>query len=79
MRFPHSFTPRTNSRNGERRLAPHRRTGAQFSAQCYQPHSIVFSPRTIFLRQIARPTRCPKNLTEFPFGPNFSKPDLEVL
>jgi hypothetical protein len=76
MRFCHPFTLTANSRDGKQALARHKRIDAKSGVQCDQ--TPVFSP-TIFLRQIARPTRCPKNLTEFPFGPNFSKPDLEVL
>ena len=79
MRFCRLFTLTANSRDGEQALVLHNCIGAKSSVQCDQPHFIVFSSRTIFLRQIARPTPCPKNLTEFPFGPNFSKPDLEVL
>jgi hypothetical protein len=35
--------------------------------------------RKIALSKIARPTAGPRNLTEFPFGPNFSQLDLEGL
>jgi hypothetical protein len=79
MRFCHPFTLIASSRDGKQALARHKRIGAKSSAQCDQPYLIIFSPRTIFLRQISRPTPCPKNLTEFPFGPNFSKPDWEGL
>lgn len=82
MRFCYPFT--LNSRDGEQALARHKRIGAKAGVRCDQPDFIVFSPRAIFrrpifLRQIALPTMCPRNLTEFPFGPNFSKHDLEGL
>jgi hypothetical protein len=79
MRFCHPFTLTANSRHGEKALARRKRIGAKSRVQCDQPHFIVFSTHTIFLRPIARPTPCPKNLTEFPFAHNFSKRDLEVL
>lgn len=84
MRFCDLFTLTANSLGSEPALAPHKRIGAKACVQCDQPQFIVFFPRAIFLqliflRKIARPTWRPKNLTEFPFGPNFSKPDLEVL
>jgi hypothetical protein len=79
MRFCHPFTLTANSRDGKQARVPRKRIGAKASVQCDQPQLIVFSPRVIVLRQIARPTRCPRKLTEFPFGPNFSKPDLEVI
>ena len=79
MRFCHPFTLTANSRDGEQTLVRHKRVGPKSRVQCDQPHFIVFSPRTIFLKQIARPSPSPKNLTEFPFAHNFSKPDLEVL
>jgi hypothetical protein len=79
MRFCHPFSLTVNSRDGEQALLFLARIDFKSSAQRDQPRVIVFSPRTIFLHQIARPTRCPRNLTEFAFAPNFSKPDLEVL
>ena len=79
MRFCHPFTLITSSRDGKQALARHKRIGAKSSDQCDQPPFIVLFPRTIFLQPIARPTACPRNLTEFPFGPNFSQLDLEGL
>ncbi len=79
MRFCHPLVLTANSLDGKQELARHQCIGAESGVQCDQPHFIVFSPRTIFLRQLARLTLCPRNLTEFPFGPNFSKPDLEGL
>jgi len=76
MRFCDPFVLTANSYDCEQALARRKRIGAKSSVQCGPTHLIVFSPRAIFLRQIARPTQCPKNLTEFLFGPNFSKPDL---
>ena len=79
MRFCHPFTLTADSRDGEQACICHTRIDPKFSVQRDQPHFIVFSPRTILLRQIAYPTRCTRDLTEFPFAHNFSKPDLEVL
>jgi hypothetical protein len=79
MRFCHLLRLTPSSRDGKQGLIPHKRIGAKSSVQCDQSHFIVFSPRTIFLSRIVRPPRYPKNLTEFPFAPNFSKPDLEGL
>ena len=79
MRFCDLFTLTANSLGSEQALAPHKRIGAKAYVQCDQPQFIVFFPRAIFLQKIARPTRRPENLTEFPFAPNFSKPDLEGL
>ena len=79
MRFCHPFTLTANSRDGEHALARHQRIGAKAGVQSDQPQFIVFFSRAIFFQKIARPTRHPHNLTEFPFATNFSKPDLEVL
>ncbi len=79
MRFCHPLTLTVNIRDGKKALARRKCIGAKSRVQCDQPHFIVFSPHTIFLRPIARPTPCPKNLTEIPFAHSFSKPDLEVL
>jgi hypothetical protein len=77
MRFCHPFALIASSRACKQELARRKRIGA--SVQCGQPQFIVFSPCAIFLQPIARPTRRPRNLTEFPFAHNFSKPDLEGL
>jgi hypothetical protein len=84
MRFCHPFTLITNPRDGAKALARPEHTGAKSHVQCDPPHFAVSSARAIFLqpiflRKIACPTGCPRNLTEFPFARNFSKPDLEVL
>ena len=79
MRFCHPFTLTANSRDVEQSLARHQRIGAKTGVQSHQPQFTVFFSRAIFVQKIARPTRRPQNLTEFPFAPNFSKPDLEVL
>jgi hypothetical protein len=78
MRFCHAFPLTANSHDGKQALACHRRFCPKTSVQYDQPHFIVLSARTILFSQIACPTLLPNNLTEFPFGPNFSKPDLEV-
>ena len=75
MRFCHPFTLTANSRDVEQALARHQRVDPKSRVQ---PHFIVFSPRAIFPKQVASPSPSPKNLTEIPFAPNFSKPDLEV-
>jgi len=79
MRFCHPFTLTANSRDVEQALARHQRFGAKAGVQSDQPQFTVFFSRAIFFQKIARPTRRPQNLTEFPFAPNFSKPDLEGL
>jgi len=79
MRFCHPFTLTANSRDVEQALARRKRIGAKVGVQSDQPQFTVFFSRAIFVQKIARPTRRPQNLTEFPFAPNFSKPDLEVL
>ena len=79
MRFRYPFTLTASSRDGKQAPACHRRFGPKTSVHCDQTPFIVFSPRTILLSQIARPTQALTNLAEFPFGPNFSKPDLEGL
>jgi len=79
MRFCHLFPLTVNSRDGEQALVCHKRVDPKSRAQRDQPHFIVFSPRTIFPKQIASPSPSPRNLTEFPFAHNFSKTDLEVL
>ena len=79
MRFCHPFPPSAISRNDELALADHPRIGANSSVQFRQPHFAAFSPHIIFLRLIAPPTRHLRNLTEFPFGLNFSKLSLEGL
>jgi hypothetical protein len=79
MRFCHSFTLMSTSRDAEQALVRHERIGAKSRVQCDQPHFVVFSPRTIFPGPIARPTPSRKNLTEIPFAHIFSEPDLEVL
>ena len=79
MPFCHPFTLTANSRDGEQALARHMRIGAKASVRYHQPQFIVFFPRASFFQKIARPTRHPENLTEFPFAHNFSKPDLEVV
>jgi hypothetical protein len=77
MRFAHSFTFGARSRSAKRRLASHQRIGAQSGVPCDQPLSGVFSPCAILLEPIAPSTQGQRNLTEFPFAANFSKPDLE--
>ena len=79
MRFCHPFPLTANSREGAQALVYHKRVDPKSRVQCAQPHLIVFSPRSIFPKQIASPSPSPKNLTEFPFAHNFSKTDLEVL
>ena len=79
MRFCHPFTLTANSLETERALAHQQRIGAKTGVRCVQPQFIVFFSSAIFFQKIARPTRRPENLTEFPFAPNFSKTDLEVL
>ena len=79
MRFCHPFTLPASPRDGEQTLVRQKRVDPKSRALRDQPHFIVFSLRTIFRRHIPRAASFPKNLTEFPFAPNFSKPDLEVL
>ena len=79
MRFCHPFPLTSKSPDGEQALVCHKQVDPKSRVQRDQPHLIVFSVRTIFHGQIARPAPSPKNLTEIPFAPNFSKPDLEVL
>ena len=79
MRFCHPFPLTANSRDGEQALVYHKRVDPKSRVQRDQPHFIVFSPPTIFPKQIASPRPSPNNLTEFPFAHNFSKTDLEVL
>jgi hypothetical protein len=79
MRFCHPFPLTANSRDGEQALVCHKRVDPKSRVQRDQPRFIVFSPRTIFPKQIASPSPSPKNLTEIPFAHNFSKTDLEVL
>jgi hypothetical protein len=79
MRFCHPFPPTADSRDGQPALVCRKRVDPKSRVQRAQPHFIVFSPRTIFPKQIASPSPSPKNLTEFPFAPNFCKPDLEGL
>jgi hypothetical protein len=79
MRFCHLFPLTANSRDAEQALVYHKRVDPKSGVQRDQPHFIVFSPRTIFPKQIAGPSPSPKNLTEFPFAHNFPKTDLEVL
>jgi hypothetical protein len=79
MRFCHPFTLTANSREVEQALARHKSIEAKASVQYDQTQFIVFFSRAIFFQKIARPTRRPENLTEFPFAHNFSKTDLEVL
>jgi hypothetical protein len=79
MRFCLPFPLTANSRDGEQALVGHKQVDPKSRVQRDQPHFIVFSPRAIFPKRIARPAPSPKNLTEFPFAHNFSEPDLEVL
>ncbi len=79
MRFCHPFTLTANSRDAQQARVSRKRIGAKAGVQSNQPQLIVFFPSTIFLQQILRPAQSPRNLTEFPFAHNFSKPDLEVL
>jgi len=79
MRFCDLFTLTANSFGSEQALARHKQVDPKSRVQRDQPNFIVFSPRTIFPKQIASPSPSPKNLTEFPFAHNFSKTDLEVL
>jgi hypothetical protein len=79
MRFCHPFPLIANSRDGEHALVCHKRVDPKSRVQRDQLHFIVFPPRTIFPKQIATPRPSPKNLTEFQFAHNFSKPNLEVL
>jgi len=78
MRFCHPFPLTANSPDAEQALVHHKRVDPKSRVQRDQPHIIVFSPRTIFPKQIASPSPSPKNLTEIPFAHNFSKTDLEV-
>ena len=79
MRFCHPFPLTANTPDGEPALVCHQRVDPKARVQRDQTHFIVFSPRTIFPKQIASPRPSPNNLTEFPFAHNFSKTDLEVL
>jgi hypothetical protein len=79
MRFCHPFILTANARDAEQTLARHQRARAKASVQCDQPPFIVLFPRAIFLQPIVHSTASPRNLTEFLFAHNFSKPDLEVL
>jgi hypothetical protein len=79
MRFCRLFALRSNPRGAQKALAHHQRIRAKSCVPCDHPHVVVFFPRTIFLRHSAPPAAYRKNLTEFPFGPNFSKPDSERL
>ena len=79
MRFCRLFVLRSNPRDGEKELAHQKRIRAKSRVQCDHPHVIVFFPRTVFLEHNPPPAGYPKNLTEFPLRPNFSKPDLEGL
>ena len=79
MRFCHPFPLTADSRDGQPALVCRKRVDPESRVQRAQPHFIVFSPRTIFPKQIASPSPSPRNLTEFPFAHNFSKTDLEVL
>jgi len=76
MPFNGLCTPGSSSPYGERTVASHQQISA---ASGVQLPSSVSSSLTTLSRQLARWTRSLKNLTEFPFGPNFSKPDLEVI
>ena len=76
MKFSDLYTPGANSPYGEPTLASHKQISA---ASCFQLPSSVSSSLTTLSRRLASLTRSLKNLTEFPFGPNFSKPDLEVI
>jgi hypothetical protein len=79
MRFCHPFSLTAVSPDGEQALIRHSRIAPKHAVQLDQPPWIVSSSRAIFPGQIARPAPSRKNLTEFPFAHNFSKPDLEVL
>lgn len=79
MRFSHPFSLTANSHDTGRVRPRHERIGGKSSVRCDQAPSNVRFPRAIFLGQISRPTPSRKNLTEIPFAPNFSKPDLDVL
>jgi hypothetical protein len=68
-----------NSRDAKEAPESHKCIRAKSGVQCDQPCLIVFSPPPAFLGEISRPTRCPENLTEFPFAPNFSLPGLEAI
>lgn len=79
MPFSGIYTPGASSPYGELTLASHKQTSAESGVQPAQAPSSVSSSLTTLSRQLASLTRSLKNLTEFPFGPNFSKPDLEVI
>lgn len=79
MRFCYPFTLTASSRDAKEAPDSHKCIRAKSGVQCDQPCLIVFSPPSAFLREIARPTRCPENLTEFPFAPNFSLPGVEGI
>jgi hypothetical protein len=79
MRFCRLFPLRSNPRDGENALAHHTRIRAKSRVQCDHPHPIVLFPRTIFPEHGAPPAGYKENLTEFLFGPKFSKPDPEGL
>lgn len=76
MPFSGTYTPGASSPYGERTLASHKQTSA---ASGVQPPSSDSSSLTTLSWQVASLTRSLKNLTEFPFAHNFSKPDLEGL
>ena len=79
MRFCHPSTLTANSCDAKKARVSRKRIGAKAGIRSDQPQLIVLFPSAIFLQPISRPARSPRNLTEFPFGPNFSKPDLELL
>lgn len=79
MRFCHPFILTASPRDGEQTLVCHKRVDPKSSVQRDQLRFVVFFLCTIFPGHIARPAPSAKNLTEFPFAHNFSKPDLEVL
>jgi len=76
MPFSGIYTLGASSPNGERTLASHQQIRAASGVQL--PSSVSFS-LTLLFWQIASLAPSLKHLTEFPFGRNFSKPDLEGL
>jgi hypothetical protein len=76
MPFSGVYSLGASSAYGERTLASHKQISAESG---FQLPSSVSSALTTLFWQFASLTRSPKNLTEFPFGPNFSKPDLEGI
>jgi hypothetical protein len=76
MPFSSIYTLGASSPYGERTLASHQQISASSGVQIL---SSVSSSLTPLFWQIASLTPSLKHLTEFPFGPNFSKPESEGI